>query len=308
MKNPTILLLGGGYTLERVAKLLPADSFVITSRSKERCDAWQAKGWLSYPISLKDDTAVVNLFKSYPTIKVLVDSVPPLASSASIDAASAPEGGISRVIKALPGSATERIIYLSTTGVFGVRDGSWVDESSLPNPWNPLALARFKCEELYRLAAKELCVSLNRRVSSTALRLPAIYGFDRGVLHSLRAGTYSLVGDGSQWTNRIHVDDLALIIKGLIEYNGELPPVVCINDDTPTQAYQVVAYLCDRFKLAQPPSVSPEEVARRGAYTMLSNQRVSNKLIKQILGITLRYPSFREAVEVQGGGRISSRG
>lgn len=301
MQNPSTLLLGGGYTLERVATLLPAGSFVITSRSRERCENWRAKGWLSYTISLEDSTEIVNLFKRYPTIKVLVDSVPPLTAGSPTSTAIDPGRGVSNVIQALPHSAIERMIYLSTTGVFGVRDGSWVDESSPPNPWNPLATARFECEELYCLAANSLTEGLKRRVLSTSLRLPAIYGSDRGVLHSLRAGTYSLVGDGQQWTNRIHVEDLAIIIKGLIEYRGELPRVVCINDDTPTQARQVVEYLCDRYKLARPPSVTPEEVARRGAYTMLSNQRVSNKLVKDLLGITLKYPSFREAAQVKWG-------
>jgi nucleoside-diphosphate-sugar epimerase len=297
MHNPTILLLGGGYTLERVAQLLPANTFVITSRSRERCDIWRTKGWLSHPVSLEDGAELINLFKTYPSIKVLVDGVPPLHQLNTDERSNPAESGVRNVIKALTHSSIERIIYLSTTGVFGTRDGSWVDEVSPPNPWNPLAAARLACEQLYRSAARDLTELFKREVLSISLRLPAIYGPDRGVLHSLKAGNYSLVGDGSQWTNRIHVEDLSLIIQRLIDYRGQLPPVLCINDDNPTQACQVISYLCERFQLRWPPSISPDEVARRGAFTMLSNQRVSNQRMKDLLGITLRYPSFKDAAE-----------
>ena len=296
--NPqaTVLLLGGGYTLQRVAERLAPGTFIITSRSAEQCAKWQQRGWATYTVSIADKDAVNALFADNPQVKVVVDSVPPLRPERTnhglVDAAH----GARNVAQAIVGSAVDRIVYLSTTGVFGVRDGSWVDESTPAAPWNEQGAARLACEEVYRAAQREAALTGVQR-TSTALRLPAIYGPDRGVAVSLRSGTYSLVGDGSQWTNRIHVDDLADIIVRCIEYSGVLPAVVCVNDDSPTQARDVVSYLCEREGLPWPPTVSPEEVLRRGAYTMLSNQRVRNTLMKSLLGVSLRYSSFREGTQ-----------
>lgn len=301
-QTPTTLLLGGGYTLQRVAEKFPGGSFVITSRSAEQCEQWRARGWESFQVAIDDLASLERLFAQYPSLRVIVDSVPPLCS-ASADAAGAERGVqcvaqcvVQRFLRASGTAhcqAIERIVYLSTTGVFGVRDGSWVDESTPPAPWNAQGRARQRCENAYSRAVKE-CAG----ITFTALRLPAIYGPDRGVAVSLRSGKYSLVGDGSQWTNRIHVDDLANVIVRCISHAGILPPVLCISDDYPTQAREVVAYMCEREGLVWPPSISPDEVLQRGAYTMLSNQRVCNDLMKSTLAISLKYPSFREGMAV----------
>lgn len=294
--KPTVLLLGGGYTLQRVAERLVPGTFIITSRNAEQCARWQQHGWATYAVSIADKDVVNALFADNPQVKVVVDSVPPLRPERTNHGLVDVAHGARNVAQALVGSAVERIVYLSTTGVFGVRDGSWVDESTPATPWNEQGAARLACEEVYRAAQRE-AASTGVQRTSTALRLPAIYGPDRGVAVSLRSGTYSLVGDGSQWTNRIHVEDLADIIVRCIEYSGVLPPVLCVNDDHPTQARDVVSYLCEREGLPWPPSVAPEEVLRRGAYTMLSNQRVRNTLMKSLLGVSLRYSSFREGTQ-----------
>ncbi len=289
---PTTLLLGGGYTLQRVAEKSPCGSFVITSRNAAQCEHWRAQGWESFQVTIDDRDGLARLFAQYPSLRVIVDSVPPLRTT--LDDAEGSERGVQCVVRALgdiSASGIERIVYLSTTGVFGVRDGSWVDEATPPAPWNAQGRARQRSEDLYAQAAKA-----SGHIAFTALRLPAIYGPDRGVAVSLRSGTYALVGDGSQWTNRIHVEDLAEVIVRCVSYLGVLPCVLCVSDDSPTQASDVVAYLCEREGLALPPSVSPEEVLRRGAYTMLSNQRVRNTRMKEVLGLSLQYPSFREGM------------
>lgn len=282
--QPTILLLGGGYTLQKVAGLLPKGSFVITSREPLRCEVWRAMGWCAEATSLEDFEGVQGIFLRYPGIEVVVDSVPPLRSG---DAAQGPK----MVTHAMENSTVRRIIYLSTTGVFGVRDGSHVDETTPPAPWNPQGAARLACEEVYRAWAQQ-----RPGVRSTALRLPAIYGADRGVAFSIRQGTYRWIDQGEQWTNRIHVDDLARVIVACIQHSSDLPSVLCVSDDCPSQARDVAAYICQREGLPLPGSISSQEALQRGAYTMLSNQRVSNARMKATLNITLRYPSFREGI------------
>ena len=57
----------------------------------------------------------------------------------------------------------------------------------------------------------------------------------------------------------------------------------------------VFDFLCVKYGLPKPPSISALEAERQGLYTMLSNQRVDNAFMKQLLGIALRYPSYRSA-------------
>jgi nucleoside-diphosphate-sugar epimerase len=283
-----VLLLGGGYTLTKVAQRLPAGSFVITSRNEAQCIKWRKQGWNAFRVSVDDVDSIAAVFASYADIDILVDSVPPLRSEdEDLDKALR---GVRNIANKLPQTKIKRLIYLSTTGVFGTRDGSWVDELTTPAPWNSQSLSRLESENIYAQIASQA----GSRVEATALRLPAIYGADRGVAVSLRAGTYALVGDGSQWTNRIHVEDLADIIVKCINYTGSLPNVMCVNDDTPTQARDVVSFICERESLPWPRSVTAEEVLARGGYTMLSNQRVRNNLLKRVLGVELRYPSYKE--------------
>jgi nucleoside-diphosphate-sugar epimerase len=286
--SPKILLLGGGYTLNKVAERLEPASFVITSRNEDQRAKWKALGWNSFKVELDDQDSIKSLFDEYPDIEVLVDSVPPLRAGG--DDISKALVGVGNIASIITSTKVKRIIYLSTTGVFGSRNGSWVDEATTPAPWNPQSMARLESEKIYN----QIALDSRGYITATSLRLPAIYGEDRGVVVSLRAGTYSLVGDGSQWTNRIHVEDLADIIVSCISYEGKLPSLFCVNDDTPTQAKDVVKYICERDSLPWPRSISEQEVLSRGGYTMLSNQRVSNNYLKDFLGIKLKHPSFRE--------------
>ena len=70
--------------------------------------------------------------------------------------------------------------------------------------------------------------------------------------------------------------------------------MLCVSDDEPARACDVVRFVCEREGLPMPGFVSEEDTLRAGAFTMLSNQRVKNDHMKRVLGISLRYPSYRE--------------
>ena len=275
--EPHVLLLGGGYTLQRVAELLPSESFVITSRNAETCAQWKARGWNACQVDLENRASLGSLFAIHPGIRTVVDSVPPVRGGGD------PAVGVKNLLSVIKSKQLERIIYLSTTGVFGVRDGSVVTEETPPAPWNPQGQARLTSENAYREGG----------IPFTAFRLPAIYGFDRGLVFSIRNGGYRIVGDGSSWSNRIHVEDLARVIVAAVNV-GDLPPVLCVSDDEPAQALEVARFICERERLPIPGSVSADDVLKAGGFTMLSNQRVRNDLMKKILGIRLLYPTYRE--------------
>jgi len=279
IETPSCALIGGGHTLMLLASRLKPGSFVITSRSAERCEAWRERGWSAAQVDVASSDSVARLFREFPGISRIIDSVPPLREGED------PARGARNIALAAVAAGVSQVIYLSTTGVFGVRDGSHVDETTPAAPWNPQGRSRLLSEEAYCSA----------KVPTCAFRLPAIYGPDRGILHSVRNGSYRLIGAGENWTNRIHVADLVTALEAALAA-ASLPPVLCVSDDMPAQARDVVSFICEHDGLPTPPSISEEEALRSGAYTMLSNQRISNRRLKEAFNIALRYPSFREGL------------
>lgn len=272
-----ILLLGGGYTLERVAALLPRHSFVITSRNFEKVRAWQQKGWQACILDVNQPETIAGALAQYPNLTVLVDSVPP-DRLAKDHVQSAIDRG-----KAFKQSKIQRAIYLSTTGVFGVEDGSIVNENTPANPKHESGRARLAHETAY----------LELIPNTIVLRLPAIYGPGRGTGHALKAERYPFIEDGKRWSNRIHVEDLARIIAALLDQNPS-ERLFCVSDGTPALSSDVVAYYCQTFNLPQPESITLDEAKARGMHSVLSNQQIDSNLLYKTLKLKPKYPSFRE--------------
>ena len=270
----SILLLGGGYTLSRLATRLDPKTFVITATSNEKVSKLSSLGFQAALVDIERSETFADLLSNYPEIQTLIDSVPPNENTAA--SISALEPIISR-------SKISKIIYLSTSGVFGVIDGSWVDEATTPNPRNDAAQRRLAVELAYQKTQKPF----------TALRIPAIYGPGRGIGLALKAGTYQLIDGGKDYSNRIQVEDLVSIIEKSITA-ATLPPVFAVSDNLPVQSEEVVNYYCEKFKLKYPASITREEVKRSGHHTRLSNQRIRNALLKSTLHLELRYPTYRE--------------
>ena len=158
------LLLGGGYTLTKLAKKLDPKSFVITATSPEKVSWFQNEGFQAELVTLDTPDLLRALLQKHPEIDTIIDSVPPLSAD--------PTQGVRSVISALEGSAVKRLFYLSTTGVYGYKDGSLVDESSECHPLNPRGQARLDSENLYR--------SLSN-IAVTSFRISGIYGPGRGL-------------------------------------------------------------------------------------------------------------------------------
>lgn len=286
LDTPQILLLGCGYTLEKVAKSLPAGSFIATVQTEAKAQLLRANGMTVEICSLTEKESISSIFAKYPNIKVLVDSVPPLAGNQSSEWTA----GVRNVIASLENSRLERIVYLSTTGVFGVSDGSIVDESTDTNPDNPKSQARLDCENLYRKSG----------IPTVALRIVGIYGPGRGFGLSLKHGRAVDLGPATRWTNRIHVEDLVAIIHFLLmtPVEQELPPIICAGDDEPAQVEEVLAYY--REILSLPPPSSEEINSQKGTRSRTNlNQRVSNALMKSLTGLNLKYPSYREGADTE---------
>lgn len=191
------------------------------------------------------------------------------------------------------GILPRRIVYLSTSGVYGDCGGARVDESRPVNPGTARARRRVDAER--RLAA--WCDE--RGVALVILRVPGIYAADRLPLERLRQGTPALRDQDDVYTNHIHADDLASIACRALEQDA---PAGVYNacDDTRMKAGDWLDLVADRAQLRRPARIARAEAAQRIGPTLLSfmseSRLLDNRRMKERLGIELQYPTVYDGV------------
>jgi len=179
--------------------------------------------------------------------------------------------------------------YLSTTGVYGDRGGDWVDEDSALAPSGGRSRRRVEAERQW--LASGLPVHL--------FRLAGIYGPGRSAMDSVRAGTARRIVKPDQVFSRIHVEDIAgTVVASMARPNPGAVYNVCDDDAAPPQ--DVIAEACRLLGMAPPPEMDWEQAKATLSPMALSfyadNKRVSNRRIKDELGVVLRYPTYREGL------------
>jgi len=264
------LILGCGYTGVRAARRLLARGLpvIATTRQPGNLDLPGAR---ILRLDLAEPATLDRLRDELPSGLRVLHSIPLLRT---------PEGFADptpRLLDCLPGS-TARVVYLSTTGVYGATPE--VDEATPAAPRTPRETLRVEAER-HVLAGPW---------SALVLRPAAIYGPGRGVHVSMREGAFRLLGDGGNFVSRIHVDDLAALAEAALfsELTGAWP----VADLLPARSHDVAAWCAERLHLPMPPSATPEELSE----TRRANRRVDGRAVCVRLGISLRYPSYREGL------------
>lgn len=187
-----------------------------------------------------------------------------------------------------------RVVYVSTSGVYGDCAGARVDESRPPMPQTARARRRLDAEE--RLA--QWCTS--RDVALVILRVPGIYAGNRLPLERLRAGTPVLRPEDDVYTNHIHADDLAQILVRALD--NEAPAgIYNASDDTEMKMGDWMDLVADAYGLARPPRIARAQAAGTIPPALLSfmqeSRLLDNSRMKRGLGIRLRFPTVREGVK-----------
>ena len=199
------------------------------------------------------------------------------------------------LITALSGAPMlpRRLVYISTSGVYGDCGGARVDESRAVNPGTPRAARRVDAER----AVTEWGAAAG--VQTTILRVPGIYAADRLPVERVKRGTPVLRAEDDVYTNHVHADDLATICVRALEPDAP-PGIYNVADDSELKMGEWFDLVADRFGLARPPRVSRAEAARVIAPMLLSfmseSRRLVNRRLKEALGIRLRYPTVFEGV------------
>jgi len=188
--------------------------------------------------------------------------------------------------------------YLSTTGVYGDRGGGWVDETSVPAPGQPRSIDRLAAEHAWQALGEATGAAVD------IFRLPGIYGPGRSALDQVKTGAARRIDKPGQYFSRIHVADIAAAVLAAMTL-GRPGAIYNVADDLPASSAEVTEFACELLGLPVPPLVSWDDVVptmsamARSFYA--ESRRVKNDRLKHDLGVTLRYPTYREGLRAIAG-------
>jgi nucleoside-diphosphate-sugar epimerase len=196
----------------------------------------------------------------------------------------------------LRGGRVQRLVYMSTSGVYGDAGGALFDETRTVAPASARGQRRVDAEALWRWYG---------RVSGavvTVLRVPGIYALDRvggDPRERLRRGTPVLAAEDDVYTNHIHADDLARACVAAL-YRGRPQRVLHASDDTELKMGAYFDLAADLHGLPRPPRITRADAGSALSPMQLSfmseSRRLDNRRLTQELKLRLRYPTVREGL------------
>jgi nucleoside-diphosphate-sugar epimerase len=280
-----LLIVGCGDIALRALPQLVHDYQVYgLARKAEQADRIAALG----AIALAGDLDQPATLQALSGAADLVLHLAPPGESGERDQRSA------NLIEALSARPPERLVYISTSGVYGDCGGAWVDEDRLLAPKNLRAVRRVDAERSLLAWGKQCGVAV------AILRVPGIYAAERLPVVQLKRGAPVLRAEDDVYTNHIHADDLAAICQSALA-RGAGGRAYNASDDSEIKMGDYFDLVADRAHLPRPPRVA-RAAAEAGAIAeglmsfMRESRRLSNTRMKAELGVRLRYPSVYEGV------------
>lgn len=266
-----LLIFGLGYSGRAVASAASAGGFVVCGTRRDG----GGEGTVCFD---RADDALA-------TATYVLSTVPPDASGDPVLARYAAQ------IAAAP--KLRWIGYLSSTVVYGDRDGGWVDEDTPPVPSQERGQRRLEAERAWSRFADRCAVDL--------FRLAGIYGPRRSALDDLRGGRARRIAKPGHAFGRIHRDDIARAALGAMRQDRRPGVrVLNLNDDEPAETSAVILEAADLLGIAPPPEV-PFDQAYAAMTPMArsfwaENRKVASRKTQAALGVSWRYPTYREGL------------
>jgi len=287
-KRPTLLIVGCGDVGLRVVKLLRGHwRLLALTSSRERVDELRAAGAVPLLGNLDQPATLARLAG-------LADAVLHLAPPPSQGRTDSRTANLLRAL-ALKGRV-RRIVYASTSGVYGDCAGERFAETRRVNPATERAQRRVDAEARLRWHGRAHGV----RVS--ILRVPGIYAGDRAGGHPrerLARGTPVLAAADDVYTNHIHADDLARACVAALG-RGLPQRIVHACDDTELKMGDYFDLAADLCGLPRPPRITREQAREQMSAVQLSfmseSRRLANDRLKKELRLTLRYPTVADGL------------
>lgn len=274
-----LLIFGGGYTGQRLGRVVDAWGLPVslTHRQPEPPPVLSPSHWLRLDASAGVLPGPADLAG---TTHVLV-TIPP--NEAGDDPV------LSELRSLLQQTSPTWVGVLSTTGVYGDHGGRWVHEASALQPAPGRSQARLVWEQAWRGSGLPVQV----------FRLPAIYGPGRSPFQALKEGRSRLIHKPGQVFSRIHVDDIVgALLHCLALPAADRPATINLADADPCPSSETLGYAAHLLGCKLPPVERFADVA----HTMspmarsfwMENRRTDSRLLREQLGYSLRYPSYRQ--------------
>ena len=281
-----LLIVGCGDIGRRVAHLALSKGDTVSAlvRSPEKAAALRQLGINAFEGDLGDTLSIPSL----PTRDTLVLYCVPPPGGGHVDQR---VGNFCASVS--PGHEPKKIVYLSTSGVYGDCGDALVTEETPANPQTARARRRYEAEQSFVAWGKE------RGVEIVILRVTGIYGPNRIPMDKIVSRHPLLNEQEASVTNRIHADDLSRVCLAALE-RGEDGDIYNVSDG---QVSSMTAYfnaITDMMGVPRLPQVSLAEAHRVMAPLMISymteSRRMDNRKMLEKLQVRLRYPTLEEGL------------
>jgi nucleoside-diphosphate-sugar epimerase len=299
-----LLIVGCGDIGLRVLRLLSprVKLFALTS-SDQRVDELRSAGAVPVVGNLDQAHSLAALARCVRQVDGLLHLAPPQNSGTS-------DQRTRQLLQLLErGGRLKRLVYASTSGVYGDCSGDWVSES------RPVAPATERAQRRVDAEARLRHFGLRRGVTVSVLRVPGIYAADRPGGHPrdrLLRGTPVLLQDEDVYTNHIHADDLARACV-LALFRAHPQRVYHVSDNTELRMGDYFDLAADLCAMPRPPRVSrsqaEHDISPMGLSFMSESRRLHNRRLTSELRLQLRYPTVTEglAEQIQEGPGMFTR-
>lgn len=277
--QPHLFCFGLGYVAEQLTYSLLEQGWRIsgTSRSADKMDQFRPHGVI---VHLFDEDMPLPHPEELHHVTHILHSIPPSKHGDPVFQEHLQDIRMAKDLQWMG--------YLSTTGVYGDRQGEWVDETATPCAFNERTERRIEAEKNW--LATDLPVHI--------FRLAGIYGPRRNVLRDIEKGKARRIDRPGQYFSRIHVEDIQQILEKSIQQPHPKAIYNCA-DNMPAEQAEVVAYAARLLKTEPPMLQSMEEanLSEMARSFYQTNRRVKNDKIKNELGVELKYPDYKSGLE-----------
>ena len=274
------LIVGCGYLGERVGLVLVrrGESVFGTVRSESRAAAIARLG--IRPVVA--DVLGPESLGSLPAARRVLYCVG-LDRSSNASKQAVHVEGLGNLLHSLPASVT-RLVYASSTSVYGQSSGEWVDEDSLAEPIQDSGRICWEAEQMARQWPQRTGGSL------VILRFSGLYGPGRVIRRALLERGEAIPADPSGYLNLVHIDDAAQAAVAALDA-ARPDPLYLVSDARPVQRHEYYA-LAAHLLGAPPPRYEPVAEGKGGARLETANRRIASGRMRTGLGVKLIYPDI----------------
>ncbi|WP_303903089.1 SDR family oxidoreductase [Thiohalomonas denitrificans] len=279
-----VFIIGFGDVGRRVAATYRSSGTVVS-------------GLTRHPESADSDRAGVRMVLGDLDRAATLEELPTAGSLVYYFAPPPPEGisdpRMAAFLEAASQAPPMRVVYISTSGIYGDRAGARVDETAEPHPETDRARRRLDAENRLRGWGRQ------QQVPVVILRVGGIYGPRRLPVTRLRKRLPVLRESECGYTSRIHVEDLVAACRAAAE-RGQADTIYNVSDGHPGTMTGYFKAVATRLGLPAPPEVSMAEAEDRLSAAMLSylteSRRLDNRRLTEELGVRLRYPDLESGL------------